>query len=298
MIQSKLNVASAEPVRRSESNLDKTGGTSMVLIKDDEFIELVTFIKSNYGINLFEKRTLVTGRLQQILAEKNLNSFSEYLKYIKSDQTGKAISALVNRITTNHTFFMREKEHFNFFQAQVLTGLKTIVANKDLRIWSAGCSSGEEPYTLAMIIADFLGVERKLWDSRILATDISEKVMEIAIRGIYPNEQLQVLPEEWRRKYFVKHDSDSSQVIDEIRENIIFRQFNLMNPVFPFKKKFQVIFCRNVMIYFDSETRRQLVNRFYEQTEPGGYLFIGLSESLRREETPYKYIRPSVYRKE
>ena len=298
MIQSKLNVASAEPVRRSESNLDKTGGTSMVLIKDDEFIELVTFIKSNYGINLFEKRTLVTGRLQQILAEKNLNSFSEYLKYIKSDQTGKAISALVNRITTNHTFFMREKEHFNFFQVQVLTGLKTIVANKDLRIWSAGCSSGEEPYTLAMIIADFLGAERKLWDSRILATDISEKVLEIAIRGIYPNEQLQVLPEEWRRKYFVKHDSDSSQVIDEIRENIIFRQFNLMNPVFPFKKKFQVIFCRNVMIYFDSETRRQLVNRFYEQTEPGGYLFIGLSESLRREETPYKYIRPSVYRKE
>jgi chemotaxis protein methyltransferase CheR len=270
----------------------------MVSINEDEFVELVGFIKNNYGINLFEKKTLVTGRLQHILAEKNLNSFSEYIKYVKADQTGKAITTLINRITTNHTFFLREKEHFNYFQTQVLPCLKKTASNKDLRIWSAGCSSGEEPYTLAMIIADFLGMEQKLWDSRILATDISEKVLEIATQGIYTNEQLQVLPEEWRRKYFKKHDSDSSHVVEEIRENVIFRQFNLMNQVFPFKKRFQVIFCRNVMIYFDSETRRQLVNRFYDHTEPGGYLFIGLSESLRREETAYKYIRPSVYRKE
>ncbi len=270
----------------------------MISITEDEFWKLVSFIKGNYGINLTEKKALVTGRLQNILAEKNMQSFSEYFNYIMADKSGSAVTNLINKITTNHTFFLRERDHFDFFRTQVLPYLKSTSPSRDMRVWSAGCSSGEEPYTLEMIIADFLGMERKAWDTRILATDISEKVLDIAVQGIYANEQLTAIPDDWKRRYFTRVNDDASQLVEDIRNNVIFRRFNLMNQVFPFKKKFQVIFCRNVMIYFDAETRRELVDRFYEHTEPGGYLFIGLSESLRREETNYKYIRPSVYRKE
>ncbi len=272
--------------------------TTMVPITEDEFLRLVDFIKQNYGINLREKKALVTGRLQNILIDKNYQSFSQYLNYVFSDSSGEAISTLVERLTTNHTFFLREVEHFKFLRTEVLPVLKSKVSNHDLRIWSAGCSSGEEPYTLAMTIADFLGMDRPLWDARVLATDISERVLETAKRGIYPNEQIKNIPDEWRRKYFVAHDQENSQVGEAIRNNVIFRRFNLMNQTYPFKQKFHVIFCRNVMIYFDPPTRRELVDRFYNHLESGGFLFIGLSESLRREETKFQYIRPSVYRKE
>lgn len=272
--------------------------TTMVPIMEDEFLRLVDFIKQNYGINLREKKALVTGRLQNILIEKNYQSFSQYLNYVFSDPSGEAVSTLVERLTTNHTFFLREAEHFKFLRTEVLPVLKSKVSNHDLRIWSAGCSSGEEPYTLAMTIADFLGMDRSLWDSRVLATDISERVLEKAKRGIYSNEQIKDIPDEWRRKYFVPHDQENSQVGEVIRNNVIFRRFNLMNQTYPFKQKFHVIFCRNVMIYFDPQTRRELVDRFYNHLESGGFLFIGLSESLRREETKFQYIRPSVYRKE
>jgi len=131
-----------------------------------------------------------------------------------------------------------------------------------------------------------------------LATDISVNVIQKAKAGIYSNERIEGVPEAWKRKYFRKVDENNWAVVDSIRNEVIFRIFNLMNTVFPFKRKFHVIFCRNVMIYFDQQTKMELVNRFYEYTEPGGYLFIGHSESLNRDETKYKYVMPAVYRKE
>ena len=271
----------------------------MLAISDKEFKQLADYIKVNYGINLKnEKQTLLIGRLNNVLMENSFTNFSDYYKYVMSDTTGGAVGTLVDRITTNHTFFMREAVHFNFFREKVLPHLVSTSKEKDLRIWSAGCSSGEEPYTLAMIIDDFLGVEKKWWDTKILATDISSKVLETAIKGVYSNEGMASLPVLWKLNYLERLNNEKSVLINKIRNEVIYRNFNLMNEVFPFKRKFHTIFCRNVMIYFDNETKMKLVKKFYDLTELGGYLFIGHSESLNRNETDYKYVMPAVYRKE
>lgn len=271
----------------------------MVTITKQEFSRLAAYIKANYGINLKEeKQALVTGRLHNVLMQNNFNSFSEYYDYVISDKTGDAAAAMINKITTNHTFFMREADHFYYFRDKVLPYLTDKVKDKDLRIWSAGCSSGEEPYTLAMVIDEFFGKEKVWWDAKVLATDISGKVLEEAAKGIYGNEEISTLPFHWKLNYFKKSDNQKSVLVDRIRNEVIYRKFNLMDVDFPFKRKFHVIFCRNVMIYFDAQTKRELVNKFYNVMEYGGYLFIGHSESLNREETKYKYVMPAVYRKE
>lgn len=273
----------------------------MVNITKQEFNQLAAYIKANYGIYLKEeKRALVMGRLSNVLIENNFRSFSDYYHYVISDKTGEEAATLVNKITTNHTYFMREPEHFHYFRDEVLPYLATVVQDKDLRIWSAGCSSGEEPYTLAMLIDEYFGQEKTGWDTRILATDISSKVLGKAVKGIYRHEEIAGLPAVWRLNYFKKLDHEYFVLVDKIRNEIIFRKFNLMNKVFPFKRKFQVIFCRNVMIYFDAETKYRLVNKFYDHLEHGGYLFVGHSESLGPEQIKgkFKYVMPAVYRKE
>jgi chemotaxis protein methyltransferase CheR len=271
----------------------------MLVITEKEFYQLADYIKANYGIYLKEeKQTLLMSRLQNVLAENDFNSFSEYYDYLISDKTGDAKDTFINKVTTNHTFFLREVDHFNFFKNKVIPGLANAIRNKDLGIWSAGCSSGEEPYTLAMIVDEYFGEEKKWWDTKILATDISSKALTTAIEGIYENDKIAALPAYWKLNYFKKLDADKSVLIDRIRNEVIYRRFNLMEETFPFKRKFHVIFCRNVMIYFDNKTKINLINKFYELTEPGGYLFIGHSESLNRDETRYKYIMPAVYRKE
>lgn len=272
----------------------------MINISDREFEDLSTYIKNNYGINLSEKKkTLVVGRLQNILVENHFESFSQYYDYIISETSGVAITGLINKITTNHTYFMREPDHFIFLKEKVLPFLeKSENSTKDLRIWSAGCSSGEEPYTLAMIISDYFGEEKFLWDTRILATDISTGVLNKAKAATYTNEQVSTLSKIWRLKYFRKTGEDNWMINNTIKKEVILRIFNLMNKTFPFKKKFHIIFCRNVMIYFDIETKNKLINKFYEYTEPGGYLFIGHSESINKESTRYRYVMPAVYRKE
>ncbi|WP_166240959.1 CheR family methyltransferase [Paenibacillus turpanensis] len=271
----------------------------MINITDQEFKQLVHYIKENYGIHLkAEKRTLVMGRLASVLQQLNMTSFTEYIEYVKADTSGQAALVLADKISTNHTFFMREPEHFIFFRENVLPKLSGYVRDKDLRVWSAGCSTGEEPYTLAMIMDDYFGLQKSAWDTKVLATDISGKVLESCKAGTYEEDKIQTLPAHWRRAYFRAAGPGKYAVSNELRNEVIFRRFNLMEPVFPFKKKFHVIFCRNVMIYFDPPTKRKLVEKFYEWTEPGGYLFIGHSETLEREHTKYKYIMPAVYRKE
>lgn len=268
----------------------------MININNDEFIELTKFLKNNYGINLTHKKNLIEGRLNNVLIEKGFNSFRKYLDFVYSDITKKELTTLINKLTTNHTFFMREQEHFKFFNNQVLPYLTTAVKDKDLRIWSAGCSSGEEAYTLAMIMQDYFAGEKGLWDKKILASDISVNVLQTAEKGIYNVEGLEKIPESWKLNYFNKIDDDTYKIDSKLKNEVIFRTFNLMDE-FPFKRKFHVIYCRNVMIYFDQETKDRLIRKFYDMTEVGGYLFIGLSESLNRTQNPYQYVMPSVYRK-
>lgn len=271
----------------------------MITISKKEFDQLSAFIKANYGIYLKpEKETLVIGRLQNELIQKGFKNFSEYYNYVIGDKTGMAVSGLLDKITTNHTFFMREADHFDYFKDVVLPYLNSVSRDKDLRIWCAGCSSGEEPYTLAMILDEYFGKDKLYWDTKVLATDISTKVLEEAKKGIYSNKEIETLPAKWRLNYTTKVNGEESVFIDRIRSEVIFRKFNLMENVFPFKKKFHVIFCRNVMIYFDNTTKNTLVNKYYDLLEPGGYLFIGHSESINRDVSRFKYVQPAVYRKE
>lgn len=268
----------------------------MISINENEFKELTQFLKGNYGINLINKKNLIEGRLAPILIKKGFKSFREYLDYVKADTTKCELTTLINKLTTNHTFFMREAEHFRYFKDKVLPYLHSTVKDRDLRIWSAGCSSGEEPYALAMIMEDYFAAEKGLWDKKILATDISVHVLETAEQGIYSSEALTNIPKSWEINYFNNINNNTYTVNKKIKNEVIFRVFNLMDE-FPFKRKFHAIFCRNVMIYFDKETKDRLVRKFYNMTEPGGYLFVGLSESINREEIPYNYVMPSVYRK-
>lgn len=270
----------------------------MIDLTDEEFNSMAGFIKSNYGINIKEeKRVLLNGRLSSTLAQGGYKDFSEFSEALMSKKSSKAVIDLVNNITTNHTFFMREKDHFFYFKNTVLPYLEKSVSDKDLRIWCAACSTGEESYTLAMIIDEYFGKKKFFWNSKILATDISEKVLNEAKSGIYSNEKLQTLPSLWNMNYFRKCDDKSSVVIDALKNDILYRKFNLMEKNFPFKKKFQVIFCRNVLIYFDNNTKIELVRKFYDCLEDGGYLFIGHSEAIAKNESDFKYIIPSVYRK-
>jgi len=269
----------------------------MIEIKSKEFKELTEYIKINYGINLTQKKNLIEGRLSNMLMEKGFTNFSQYLQHIFKDPTKMEITNLINKITTNYTYFMRETDHFDYFKNEVLPYLQATNKEQDLRIWSAGCSTGEEPYTLAMIMTDYFGKAKTMWNTKVLATDISVQVLEIAEKGLYPKEVIQAVPPIWKANYFKKLDAENYQISEQIKQEIVFRIFNLMDERFPFKRKFHVIFCRNVMIYFDNQTKSKLIEKFYDMTEPGGYLFIGHSESISRGETAYQYVMPAVYRK-
>lgn len=270
----------------------------MIKITRDEFTLLATYIEEHSGIHLRdEKKTLLVGRLNSRLEELGMNSFMSYYEYLKEDVKGTELSRLLDKITTNHTYFMREAAHFNFFSQTVLPNMSETIKDRDLRIWCAASSTGEEPYTLAILLDEYFKNSGEIWDKRLLATDLSLNVLDKAKNGIYSNEKVASLPKHWILNYFKKLNLTEYQINDRLRKEVIYRRFNLLEPVFPFKRKFHVIFCRNVMIYFDNDTKEELVNKLYDSMEYGGYLFIGHSESLNREKTKFKYIKPAVYRK-
>lgn len=267
-------------------------------ITDREFDRIRELVYSRFGINLTDqKRSLVVGRLQKVLKQKNFASFSDFIQYVEADKTGEALDTLVNRISTNHTFFFREKEHFTYLVERALPDVVGNIRERDIRVWCAACSSGEESYCLAMLLMDYFGDDYRNWDAGVLATDISARVLDIARQGIYPSDRVREVPPMMKNRYFTKVDKDNYRVTDAVRREVTYRRFNLMNTDFPFRRPFHLIFCRNVMIYFDVQTRDALARRFFDHMVPGGYLFIGHSETLRRDICPFEYIRPAVYRK-
>ncbi len=277
-------------------NFESGGGKSEV-ITDNEFKHIVMYVKNNYGIDLSQKRVLVGGRLENYLVRNGYANCSEYMAKVESHPKGAEATDLINVLTTNHTYFMRESEHFDYLKNIVLPWATTKErVKKDLRIWSAASSTGEEPYTLAMVLLDFLGIEHSKWDTKVLATDISTRVLEHAIKGVYLREDIEPLPPRWKQRYFKQIGAEEYKIKEELKKEVIFRQFNLMNP-FPFKKKFHIIFLRNVMIYFQDDTKYNLIEKMYDYMEPGGYLFIGITESLDRNKIQLQYIQPSIYRK-
>lgn len=269
----------------------------MLTLNERDFNRLVDFVKKNYGIDLGKKRQLIIGRLSNTIASMGLNSFTEYIDRITTKKDPEDIETMLNHLTTNYTFFMREESHFQFFKNTILPYLEQTKKNHVLSIWSAGCSSGQEPYTLSMILKEYFGTKASLWDTRILATDISQNALQTAQKAVYDAESLKNLPPAWIKKYFIPTKEPGVYTVSSVlKNNVIFRTFNLMDPI-QFRLKFDVIFCRNVMIYFDQPTKSALVNRFYNATSPGGYLLIGHSESLDRTGLPYEYIQPAIYRR-
>ncbi|MEW6574600.1 MAG: protein-glutamate O-methyltransferase CheR [Bacillota bacterium] len=270
-------------------------------ISDHEFQLISSLVRQRFGIDLGEhKRTLVIARLQKVLREGGFSDFRTYYDYVVNDPSGQALLTMVDRISTNHTFFFREKEHFDFFRTTALPRIVEMIkrkGQKSLRIWSAGCSSGEEPYTLAIVISDYFGESLSGIDAGILATDISVTALEKAKTGVYTKEQIARVPPMYRQRYFIHLQRNSYAVQQSIKDLVLFRRLNLMRKDYPFKERFHAIFCRNVMIYFDYKTRQELLERFHRYMEPGGYLVIGQSESISRSSTLYRYICPSIYQR-
>lgn len=269
----------------------------MLEIKDRDFQRLVSFVHQNYGIDLSKKRQLIIGRLSNTILSMGFSSFEQYIDNLINNKKPEDLELMLNKLTTNYTFFMREGAHFELFRDTILPYLVETKKDKVLSIWSAACSSGEEPYTISMIIKEFFGAKASAWDTRVLATDISQNALVAAKNAVYEEDSLKELSSTWKSRYFRPTGSPGTYTVSpEIKSNVIFRTFNLMDPI-KFRLKFDVIFCRNVMIYFDQPTKEALVNRFYDATNPGGYLLIGHSESLNKGTTPYKYLKPATYRK-
>jgi len=271
-------------------------------LSTEEFNKLRDLIYDRFGIHLTDaKRSLLISRLQAVLKRLHLNSFEEYYQYLVKDESLSALDELVNRVSTNFTYFYREEKHFEYFQRVFLPHWERVLnerKSKDIRIWVAGCASGEEPYTLMMLMKEYFKQNYSLWDAGILATDISQKALSFAEVGIYPEDRLHKLPETLKSRFFKPNSvGDSYEISADVKKEVTFRRFNLMNDVFPFKKKFQAIFCRNVMIYFDQPTREKLVRKYADLLEDGGMLFIGHSETLGRNHPDLQYVIPSAYRK-
>jgi chemotaxis protein methyltransferase CheR len=268
----------------------------MVKLSDGEFLEFVQFMQKNYGIDLSKKRVLIEGRLSNSIEKKGMASFGEYLENIKRNNKDE-ITMLINKLTTNYTFFYREENHFKYLKEVFLPYEEKNNKLKMLDIWSAGCSSGEEPYTLAMILDDYFKLSGNQWKIRIIATDISDNVLSKAREGIYSEDSIENLPESYKKRYLKKIGDNKYQIVPEIKNYITFKVFNLMEPIAA-KNKYDIIFCRNVMIYFNGETKLDIVNKLYEATKPGGYLMIGHAETIQRNKSKYIYVKPAIYKKE
>ena len=267
-------------------------------ITADEYQRLCTLIYTESGIALGEEKTsLLVSRLSKRLRELGLATFTEYYDAVTADRTCEEFTRMLDLISTNKTDFFREPKHFNFLRERILPELEHA---KRVRIWSSACSSGEEPYTIAMTLYD--GVQNPAqWDFKILASDLSTRVLTKAASGTYDEERLQAVPPDVVKRHFLKGRAESAGVVKvkpHLADMIQFRRLNLMDDRFPIKSPLDVVFCRNVMIYFDHDTQETLVNKFHAYLKPGGYLFIGHSESLQWVKHPFKLIAPTIYRKD
>ena len=273
---------------------------SKIELSDNDFSRVSRVVYEHCGINLkSEKRALVQSRLAKLVRSSGFSSYSDYLDYVLRDPDNAEFTDFIDRLSTNLTSFFRENRHFDYLKSSVLPRLTAGSAAPRVRCWSAGCSSGQEPYSLAMTIAEFIP-EAKRANVKILASDISTQMVSTAKMGRYPKAKLDGIDSALLKKYFSPAQGAGSkdyQVSNELRKMIVFKQINLMKP-WPITTMVDIIFCRNVMIYFDKQTQQSLINRFYDQLVPGGMLFIGHSESLSGTKHSFKYMEPTIYRKE
>jgi chemotaxis protein methyltransferase CheR len=259
-----------------------------------EFRQIADLAYQRFGLDLKRgKEALVAARLGKKLRQLGFHSFADYHQHVLADKTGDRLVELIDALTTNHTSFLRERAHFDFLIRAANEEFHEIAG---LRVWSAACSSGEEPYSIAMCLTEALRQTRRQFQIR--ATDISTRVLATAQRGVYPAARFDDVPDAWRRAYLLRGKAESQgfyKVKPELAERIQFERLNLIEP-FPERGKFHVIFCRNVMMYFDKATQQDIVQRLTGCLERGGYLFVGHAESLTSIEHSLDYVRPATYR--
>jgi chemotaxis protein methyltransferase CheR len=273
------------------------GGHAGPALRDPELKRIVRLVRDRSGITLHDgKRELVAARLQRRLRATGFNSYSAYLRFVETDRTGRELRELLDAIATNHTTFFREQEHFAYLVDTVLPPL--LNGGHGIDIWCAACSTGEEPATLAVSLLEALppGDEARL---RILASDISNKALATAAAGVYPIEKIAPIPRPLLSKYFERglgNEAGLARVGREVRRVIDYRRINLLD-VESLGNTFDAIFCRNVMIYFDTEIQQRVVAMLERHLAPGGYLFIAHSETLNGVSHGLRWVAPAVYRR-
>ncbi len=273
-------------------------------LTDELFGKICKYIYEQARISLGKnKMELVRARFGKVIRQRKMSGFREYFNWMVSDETGEALREVMNAISTNLTSFFRENEHFVYLGQTLIPDLEKKNQRSGgkirLRGWSAGCSTGEEVYTMTMTIHENI---RKLdeWDVKLLATDLDTEVVAHGQRGVYGQDRLQGIQPQIVKKYFDpvvdEKGKPAFRIKEPLRRMVTFRHLNLFSE-WPFRNKFDFIFCRNVMIYFDRPTQESLINRYYDNLNNGGYLFIGHSESLSGVNHKFEYVKPTIYRK-
>ncbi|PLX10419.1 MAG: chemotaxis protein CheR [Marinilabiliales bacterium] len=266
-------------------------------LSDKDFKMISDYIYDNYGILLYpKKKLLVKSRLQNRIKVLQLKNYSEYCNYLINNK--KESIEMIDRITTNKTDFFREVKHFYFLRDEIKKGFFDKIKSDKLKVWSAACSTGQEPYSLAMMLFDILKSEH--YDFSINATDISKSVLEKAVLAIYPMALINQIPDNYIKKYLLKSKNNSEakfRIAPEIRSKVEFSVHNLLDEKINLKHKFDIIFCRNTLIYFDRETQLKVINNLLSKLNNKGLLFLGHSESLINMDLELESVSPSVYKK-
>ena len=266
------------------------------IISDKDFDAFAKLVYDKVGIHLTrDKKQLLQSRVNKVLRKRNITSYRAYYDIIKDDNTGDELVEFINLISTNVTHFFREEKHFDFIKTTWFNGFDFKFSNS-VKIWSAACSSGEEPYSIAITMKELLGDK---YPFEIYATDISSKVLGMAQRGVYPFAAVEKIDKTLLKKYFQEGKNASAGMVkvkNNISRHVSFNRLNLIEP-FKLPHNFDIIFCRNVMIYFDLQTKESIVNKFYDYMNKPSYLMIGHSESLNGTKHPFQYVQPATYKK-
>jgi chemotaxis protein methyltransferase CheR len=277
--------------------MDNEGILQKQSLSEKDFRRLSHFIESELGIKMpISKKIMLESRLQKRLKALKMETFDAYCEYVfSSEGQVNELFQMINIVTTNKTDFFRESSHFDYLVSHIMP----CFSSGQISIWSAGCSTGEEPYTIAMVLEKYREKNKQV-DFRILATDISTNVLDTARKAIYSADRVEGVPLEYKKKFMLKSKEPAAAQIrmkPEIRSKVGFARFNLMDPEFPIHQNFDIIFCRNVLIYFDKQRQRFLLEHFYEHIVSGGFLFLGHSETLTGLNIGFNQLVPTVYQK-
>ena len=270
-------------------------------LTDAEFGKLSTYIQTNYGIKMPpEKKIMLQSRLQKRLRALQITSYTEYIEYVFGKNGHEEIVMMMDVVSTNKTDFFREPGHFNFLTSTLLPEFYANNKNRTFKVWSAGCSSGEEPYTIAMVLSEFARINPG-FDYSIFGTDISTHVLKKAKSAIYEESKVDVVPLELKKRYLLKSKDNNKKlvrIVPDLRKRLKLKRLNFMDTNYDVSDTFDLIFCRNVLIYFERQNQENVITRLCRNLHPDGHFFLGHSESIAGINVPLKHIQPTIYSKQ